>query len=206
MDDPAYRFESPRSLFPARIETERLELTQLSGDAVGPRELYEHLGRGDTIGEETRHVNWEPHDTPMTTKRAIDHFEEAWRSGEKAVYVVRPTGGEDADAFAGTATLTVEWDRRLAELGIYLRKRFWGRGYASERAKALVHLAFERLDLEVVEVNCSVGNDRARRAIEKYVDDLGGEYVGRRYNMVAAESGDTFDCHLYTVTREQYRA
>ncbi|SFG44122.1 Acetyltransferase (GNAT) domain-containing protein [Halopelagius inordinatus] len=79
---------------------------------------------------------------------------------------------------AGMCGLTCEWDRDRGELGIWLRKRFWGRGYSGERTRALMHLAFERLDLGPVAVGVAAENDRSRRAVEKYIDAAGGRFEG----------------------------
>ena len=204
MDGVDYRFESDRSFFPEVIETERLRLERLASDTVGLFELYEFLG-GDPVGEETDHLQWEPHATPMETKRLLEQFEKLWHDGEQASYLLRPTGSEEAGELAGISTLSVEWDRRVAELGIFLHERFWGREYSAERARAMLGLAFESLDLEVVEVDCSTENERAKRAIEKYVDEHGGEYLGMRYNSITREAGDPMDSHVYAITREQFQ-
>lgn len=203
---PIYRFESEGSLFPDVISTERLDFEQLCYGNISIMSLYEVLGKSETIAEETEYVNWAPHDTPEDTKYFIEQAEEKWRSGDKCTYIVRTEetdGGEEE--FAGITTLTVDWNRRVGDLGIYLRKQFWGRRYSAERSGAFLELAFDHLDLEVIEVNCFLENERAKRAIEKYVEEYGGEYVGIRYNMVENESGRPLDCHLYTITREQFR-
>lgn len=202
MDGVDYRFGSQTSLFPETVETERLRLERLDGENVGLLDLYEFLGP-DLVAEEVEHLQWEPHATPMDTKRLLEQCGKLWRDGEQASYLFRPTGDE-AGALAGITTFAVEWERRVADLGIFLRKRFWGREYSAERARALVGLAFEHLDLEVVEVNCSVENERARRAIEKYVEDCGGEYLGRRYNKIVRNAGDPMDSHVYAITREGF--
>jgi len=53
-----------------------------------------------------------------------------------------------AGEIAGFGGFSVDWEKRTAVLGTWLRKRFWGRGYSGERAAALVEVAFENLDLD----------------------------------------------------------
>ena len=48
------------------------------------------------------------------------------------------------DAFLGVCGLSCNVG--TPELGYWLGKRFWGRGYATEAARALVDFAFDRLD------------------------------------------------------------
>lgn len=205
-DLPSFRFTS-NSLFPDTIVTERIRFEKLCHENVDTYELYEYLGTSDTVEEETKHVHWEPHDSPLETKELIDDLERQWQDGTKAGYVVRSTEDRsEVSDIAGVSTLSIDWDRRVAEIGLFLRKPYWGREYSAERAEAFFELTFEVLDVEVLEVSCSTENDRAKRAIEKYVQRFGGEYVGVRYNMLDNQVGDPVDCHLYTVTRAQYRS
>jgi RimJ/RimL family protein N-acetyltransferase len=109
-----------------------------------------------------------------------------------------------AEELAGTTNLNFDWDRRSAELGIWLRKPFWGRGYSGERAAALLELAFDRLDLELVGASHQDGNEQSRRAIEKYVERFGGQYDGLLRNF-APKGDEVRDLHRYTISKEQYR-
>ncbi len=191
------------TLFPENIETTSLSFEPLSRDNIDVLELYGLLGKGETIEAETRYLNWSAYDSPYQTKQFLEKTEEHWQEGTKASYILRSR--EQDDGVVGFTTLSIEWGRRLGEFGIFLRKPFWGRGYSQQRARAMIYLAFDQLDLEVIEVSCSIDNDRAKRAIEKYVDEFGGEYVGVRYNMVTDDTDEPLDCHLYTITDEQYR-
>jgi RimJ/RimL family protein N-acetyltransferase len=204
-------------MFPEELETERLRLHRFCSETVAPRDLYEAASRhSDTIDEETAHVGWSAHDHVQESRRFLERCEQWWADGDRATYAVvpketeggghdHPQAGDRGGAFAGYTELDVEWDRRSAELGVWLRKRFWGRGYSGERAGALLELAFERLDLEVVAAVHLDGNENARRAIEKYVEEYGGRYEGRLRNW-RAPGGDPRDAHRYTISREEYRA
>ena len=191
-------------LFPRRIETVRLRLRKLDRETVGTLDLYEIMGRSETIEEETRYLTMEPHDTPKDALDMIAGAEEQWTDAESAVYAVFPREGEDgAGELAGTANLACLWDRQEARPGIMLRKRFWGRGYSGERAMALMKLAFDRLDLEIFSAAHFDGNDNSRRAIEKYVDRAGGQYEGLLRNWVP-DGDEVHDLHRYSVSREEW--
>ncbi len=193
------------SIFPERIETDRLDLQRLSRDTIDPLELYEVCGNHERIEEITEYLTWSPHGTIKETIEFIDAAEADWDAAETATYLIRPRDGEDgAGEIAGTTGLSVEWDRRIARLGIWLRPRFWGRGYSGERADALVELAFERLDLEVIVVEHEDGNEQSRRAIEKYVEANGGRHEGLLRNSMVND-GEPVDQHRYTISREEYR-
>jgi len=192
-------------LFPERVETDRLVLERLCRETVDPLALYDCFAADRVADELFEYVPQEPWHTPKAAHDRIEEAEEEWREGECAQYVVRPAEGEPRSGeIAGTAGLHCEWDRRTGRFGLVLRKPFWGRGYSGERAAALLELAFERLDLDVVRASHRDGNDRSRRAIEKYVEAFGGEYDGLLRDFVTTDDG-VDDLHQYAVTREQYR-
>jgi RimJ/RimL family protein N-acetyltransferase len=72
---------------------------------------------------------------------------------------------------------------------LFLRKRFWGRGYSGERAGALITVIFDRLDLEVVTVTVQPENEKSVSAIETYVDRFGGTREGTLRNFHANPDG-----------------
>jgi RimJ/RimL family protein N-acetyltransferase len=192
-------------MFPARIETDRLVLEAFTRENVDVSTQYRHSSRHNPhIEEITEHLTWDPHETPKESLEFLKAQEQARAEGEDATYVVRPGEGEDgAGEFAGMAGLHPDWERRTATLGTWLRKPFWGRGYSGERAAALMEVAFERLDLEVVAVSHDAGNEQSRRAIEKYVERFGGRHEGLLRNGGPGSDGPV-DLHRYSITREEW--
>lgn len=184
-------------LFPERIRTERLVATP-PGEA-DPHSLYDSFW-SDPGEAAFEHVPQDPHDSPRETVDWVNGSVEAFAAGEAANYVVRP---DDDAAAVGVAVCSPNWDRRLAFVGVLLARRVWGRGYAGELLDALVGLAFDRLDLELVVVEHQAGNERSRRAIEKYVEAHGGREDGHIRNRVPMDDG-VDDAHRFTVTREEY--
>jgi RimJ/RimL family protein N-acetyltransferase len=194
-------------LFPERIETDRLELAAMTTDSVDVMEFYRICSgeAAEAIEEVTENLTWEPHDHPKETIEFLEFVEDKRESDDGTEYLIRPKAGEDgAGEVAGATGISVDWDRRTATLGMWLRRPFWGRGYSGERAAALMELAFERLDLELVAVTHMVGNEKSRRAIEKYVEAHGGRHEGRLRNWDATGEAPR-DLHRYTVSAEEYR-
>jgi len=196
----------PGELFPDRIETERLVLEPLTTDHVDVFEFYDICSSDPGIEEVTEYLTWDPHDTVRETLGFLESVEERIAEAEGIDYVIRPATGEDgAGEIAGAAAVVINWDRRTATFGTWLRKRFWGRGYSGERAAAMMELAFDRLDLDVVEVTHWAGNQKSRRAIEKYVEAHGGRHEGKLRNFDTF-GGDPVTQHRYTVTQAEYEA
>ena len=200
--ETAVEFADWEGLFPERVETDRLVLRRLSRETIDLREFYDVCAHDDGIDRVTEHLTWDPHPHPESTREFVTAMEDAWDDGEGAHYLVFP---REAETFAGGCGLTLDWDRRTGTLGMWLRKRFWGRGYSGERAAALLALAFDHLDLELVAVSHEAGNENSRRAIRRYVDHFGGREEAYMRNAVVAD-GEPVDQRRYSISRAEYRA
>ena len=193
-------------MFPERIETDRLVLERLSTETVDPVAYYEICSSDPEIEAVTEYVPWDPHATPKETLAFLESREAAWSERTSAEYVVRPREPEPGvGEIAGACGLGIDWEKRTGELGIWLRKRFWGRGYSGERAAVLLELAFDRLDLELVAVPVRVDNDRSIRAVEHYVDRFGGSRDCLLRNWWTRTVDEPVDAVRYTITRTDYQ-
>ena len=194
-------------MFPQRILTDRLRFDR-HDVAVDALDFYAHAGEGpsDTIAEECEFLSWRPHRHPKESHDVLQSFREGWEERESATYAVFPREGEEgAGEFAGNTGLHLDWDRHTGTLGIWLRKPFWGRGYSGERALALADLAFRRLDLDLLAVTVFPENEQSVRAIEKYVERMGGRQEGRLRNRVVPDGEDPRDVLRYSVSQAEWR-
>ncbi len=71
----------------------------------------------------------------------------------------------ESGAFIGCAGL--ENRAHGLEMGYWIGEPYWGRGYATEAAHALVDLAFRATDIDRLNVSCRVTNTASRRVIHK---------------------------------------
>lgn len=111
---------------------------------------------------------------------------------------------KDGGAFVGWFCLRPERDgpRDEAELGYRLRQEAWGRGYATEGSRALLHKGFSRLGLRVVWAATMVVNRGSRHVMEK----LGMRFtdaVPTPADMEAVE-GSEHGGVRYEITKEQW--
>lgn len=88
----------------------------------------------------------------------------------------------DGDAFIGFVGLSVP-RRQLpcspcVEIGWRLARVYWGRGYASEAARAALALGFTRLGLDEIVSFTALGNGRSRAVMERIGlrHDAAGEF------------------------------
>ncbi|MEV6418367.1 GNAT family N-acetyltransferase [Streptomyces sp. NPDC051662] len=91
---------------------------------------------------------------------------------------------------------------RVVELGYRLRRAAWGRGYATEGARALVRAAFTDLGTERVTAQTMTVNKASRRVLEK----AGLTYVRTFFEewpetIEGSEQGDV----AYELTREAWK-
>lgn len=191
-------------MFPERLETERLSLVRFGHDTVDLHELYRVLSADETE-RVAQFMPWDRHATIEETHEFIERIGRRWNEHERATYAIRPREGEPREGeFAGSAILEFDWRRRTAKPGAWLRKPFWGRGYAGEQTAALLELAFDGLDLELVAFTHNVDNENARRSIERIVDHFGGQRDGVLRNWTSYR-GEVADVYRYTITEDQYR-
>jgi 8-oxo-dGTP diphosphatase len=88
----------------------------------------------------------------------------AWmRAASEATFVI---ARREDDALVGAIGLMPRGDG-TAELGYWIGKPFWGRGYASEAAQAVVAHGFARLVLRAIEAGAKPDNAASIRVQEK---------------------------------------
>ena len=93
-----------------------------------------------------------------------------------------------------------DWGLRAFGIGYWLRASAVGRGYATEAARLLVDLAFERLGARRVELRCDARNEASRRVAER----VGFVLEGRRRNAFLDPSGQPADDLVFALTSDDY--
>jgi len=130
------------------------------------------------------------------------------RIAEKTVRIPHPYGTADANEWIGTVIaqsaksylITFRGDiiggcgidvrNSVPEIGYWLGVPFWGCGYATEAAQALIDFAFGELGYEVLTAGARVSNPASRRVLEKCGFQWSG--VGL-YRIRAIQSSAPFD-------------
>ena len=192
-------------IFPKEIRTKRLRFRPALPATVDVHELYQIYSADPGIEDVTRWVAWNPHHDLEQTMELLEEHQSKWDNREKATYCIHPKESEpDSGEIAGTTNIRVDWDQRRGRLGLWLRKKYWGRGYSGERAAAFVAIAFELLDLEIVVVSHIPGNKKSEKAISKYVDRLGGRKEGYIRNGLAGDDGSVYDQVQYSISRAEW--
>lgn len=186
-------------MFPETINTDSLTLNQFCESKVDIFKLYNIFKENEGAADVFKYVPQEPYTSIKHAHDQIVKAETAWEEGEAAYYAVYTAN----DDLAGYAVLSIEWERQTGNLGFILAKPYWGRGYAGECATVLTELALNRLDLKIVAIGYEEGNKQSKRAVEEFIETVGGQYDGvlRNWTPIGDEIADH---HRYTVTQDQY--
>lgn len=110
--------------------------------------------------------------------------------------VLRKTGG----SIGAVRFFNVAWEHLRTEMGCWLGRQYWGRGYATEAVGKMLQFGFEELGMEGIHAHCLASNTASARVLEKA--GLVREGLIRR----AVRKGDAFhDVLLYGMIREDFR-
>jgi RimJ/RimL family protein N-acetyltransferase len=110
------------------------------------------------------------------------------------------TRAEDG-ALAGGIGLELSTAHHCAELGYWIAVPYWGRGYATEAARAVVDYGFHALDLHRVEAHCFISNPASGRVLEKLGMSVEGELRERILKWGTYES-----LRYYAILRDEWKA
>jgi len=141
------------------LETERLRLRPL---AFEDEAAVFALASDPEIA---RFVRFEAHRTRAETRAFIELVLEHYRRGDPFAWAIILR--EDGGLLGSCGFVSQVPERKSAEIGYWLGKPYWGKGYAVEAARALVRFGFQQMDLERVEAKCFLENRAGQRVIGK---------------------------------------
>jgi ribosomal-protein-alanine N-acetyltransferase len=113
--------------------------------------------------EVTRFMFYGPR-TPAESGEYLDRMLAAQRHRPRTIWELAVIDAAD-NRLVGACDLTLEQPRE-ADLGFIFARDVWGRGYASEIARALVKAGFEQLGVERIFATCDVANHASARVLE----------------------------------------
>lgn len=140
-----------------------------------------------------------PH--PYSEQQARDwvsRHSRGWSGGKEMVFGVFTK--KDIE-LVGTAGLReIDFEHRQAEMGFWIAVDWWGRGYATEAAQALLQFGFETLKLNRIYAHHMLRNPASGRVLEK---------VGMKKEGILRERvrkwGVSEDVAILAVLRKEWR-
>jgi 8-oxo-dGTP diphosphatase len=146
-----------RGLSGAPIDTAHLTLRRLvPQDAPEVARLLDEW-------EMARHTASIPHPyTPADAERFVARVEADTRAGHAVVFAIEERLERRLVGCVGAALAP-----RTAEVGYWIARRAWNRGYASEAMRRLVRLLFDNFALDYLWASVSPENPASRRVLDK---------------------------------------
>jgi RimJ/RimL family protein N-acetyltransferase len=149
------------------LETERL---LLRAPTLEDAKTIAKLANDRRIAENTARI---PH--PYTVADAKEYV--AWAKETRAETAFLVTSLDD-DAIIGACGVGhVEGEN--PEIGYWIGARYWGEGFATEAARAVIDYAFERFEFDALHSSARVTNPASRRVLEKCGFQWTGAGLGR---------------------------
>jgi ribosomal-protein-alanine N-acetyltransferase len=171
------------------LETDRLRLRPF--DLVDASALFVIASNPKV----TRYTIWEAHRTVDDSRAFIgDYVRGRYLEGVPDPYAIELKSGGELIGAAGC--YWASQTNRCMECGYWLAEPFWGRGLATEAARALIQHVFASYEVERVQAHFIEGNATSGRVLEKA--GLRFEGVGRR---ALFHRGRFWDIHNYAALR-----
>ena len=177
------------------IETEHLVLRDLRIDDTAAVHAYasdpagvEFLAQGPNT----------PDESARFVENAIRSSAERPRTNFELAITLR-----DGGTLVGVCGIHVEPPEHLtAEIGYRLNREYWGCGYASEAARAIVGFGFEQLGLHRIYATCDPENAASVRVLEKCGMRREGHFVEEIRNQRA---GTWRDSLYYAILEREWQ-
>jgi RimJ/RimL family protein N-acetyltransferase len=161
------------------LETARLRLRAPGRADI---EAIARLATDRRIAENTARI---PH--PYTLADAESYIRYVEESESETAFAVTLAD----DVLIGICSLRNE-PRKVPEIGYWLGAPYWGHGYATEAARALIDHAFGDLGLEQLEAGARVSNPASRRVLEKCGFQWTGVSLKRIHAIASSAPVDRF--------------
>lgn len=144
--------------------------------------------------EVTRYLTWQPHTDISQTRAFLTGRAAAWAKGDDLTWAITLV---EADTCIGLIGLRRQGFK--ADIGYVLARPYWGRGFMSEAARAVVDWAFADPAIQRVWATCDVDNLASARVLENV--GMSREGTLRRWLMHPQISATPCDCFCYAKVR-----
>jgi RimJ/RimL family protein N-acetyltransferase len=138
------------------LHTERLKLRKIDIDDIPSLLKY---GNNKKIADYILNIP-HPYYEPDAVFR-ISYVVQGFKNKTRYVFAIIL---KERNEFIGEISLHLDNDR-IARLGYWVGEPFWGKGIATEAAKAVLKFGFEKLELSKVYATCHVENEASAKVV-----------------------------------------
>lgn len=157
-----------------RIETADLVLREFEPGDVPAIHGY------SSDPEVVKYDLWGPN-TEADDRTFFEHTQRCRQAVPRTDFELAVTLRETGQLIGGAAIRIKDRVHREGDLGYTLHRAFWGRGLATQAARALVAFGFEHLELHRISATCHPDNVASRRVLEKAGLHLEGHLRGNKF-------------------------
>jgi RimJ/RimL family protein N-acetyltransferase len=160
------------------LETERLMLRR---PTLADVKAIAHLANDRRIAENTRRL---PH--PYSQDHAIEFVRTIANDKRETVFLIE-------NNFTPIGVVGIDWREADApELGYWLGVEYWGQGFGTEAARAVIDFTFEEFDVEHLISGARVANPSSRNILEKCGFQWSGVELHRFESLESSTPVDRF--------------
>jgi RimJ/RimL family protein N-acetyltransferase len=117
-------------------------------------------------------------------------------AGTDVVYAITLPREEGDTLLVGAIGLILDASERSAEMGYWIGKPYWGRGYATEAARGIIEYGFSVLGMARIHAHHMTRNPASGRVLEK-----AGMAFEREIAGAVVRSGRPEDVRVYAIAR-----
>jgi [ribosomal protein S5]-alanine N-acetyltransferase len=176
------------------IETERLLLRELR--EADENDIHEYASDPEVV----RLMIWGPNTRELTRDflaRALQ-AQTQWPRADVGLAIEL----KSERRMIGSIGLRMKDEGRCtADIGYVLNRKYWGNGYMTESARAVLDVAFQQLNLHRVWATCDTRNRASYQLMERLGMRREGTFVKN-----AMEKGEWRDTYLYAILAEEWQA
>lgn len=140
------------------IKTDRLVLREFTHDD------YEALHRGASNLNVVRYMTWGPN-TEKDSKAFIQYAVQSQIVKPRVTFQLAIT--LEGEVIGGCDFNIISDEHKEGEIGYLLDEPYWGRGYATEVARALIEYGFKEHDMHRIIAKCDARNEASFHVMEK---------------------------------------
>jgi len=172
------------------IETERLILRPIS--ETDAEAIFEY-SQNENVGS---NAGWKPHENIEETREII---KQVFLDKE---FVFGMELKETGKLFGSIGIIPdpKRQNDKAKMIGYAIGVNYWGKGFATEAVLAILHLAFEELDLDLVSAYCFPFNERSKNVLKK----CGFNFEGRLRLGEERYDGEVIDHECYAIIRTEW--
>ena len=142
------------------IRTERLVLREFVESD------FDQVHEYGSDPEVVRFVPWGPN-TPDATRAFIQRCLDSQLAENRKSYDLAAVVEDENRIIGGIGIRKIDSHGDTASFGYVFNRNYWGKGYATEAARAIIRFGFDTLKVHRIEAICDIENTGSFRVLEK---------------------------------------